>query len=70
MFLFFGGKDLTVGGERLDGRLFIRTLLIAGGLLLAFPELYSNGIGLIVLIPAVALGKFLNRRVSVVPESG
>ncbi|MCH9046506.1 MAG: hypothetical protein IIA40_10415 [SAR324 cluster bacterium] len=27
-----------------------RALLIAGGLLLAFPELYSNGIGLILLI--------------------
>ena len=53
------GYLVGVGSQNTEPLALVsRTLLIAGGLLLAFPELYSNGIGLIVLIPAVALGNF------------
>jgi len=37
-----------------------RGLLLVGGLLLAYPEMITNGIGLIVCIPAVLIGKRIN----------
>jgi len=36
-------------------------LLVVAGLLLAYPEMMSNAIGLIVLIPTAAIGRQMNR---------
>ncbi|MEE8433419.1 MAG: TRAP transporter large permease subunit, partial [bacterium] len=43
--------------------LITRALLIVGGLLLAYPEMYTNLIGVVVCIPAVLIGKRINRPV-------
>jgi TRAP transporter 4TM/12TM fusion protein len=41
--------------------LAVRGLLIVGGLLLAYPEMVSNIVGLLLLIPAALFGKLINR---------
>jgi TRAP-type uncharacterized transport system fused permease subunit len=49
--------------------LLTRLLLIASGLLLAYPEMTSNGIGLLLLLPTVLIGKFVNRKLALAPAS-
>lgn len=39
-----------------------RALLIIGGLLLAYPEMITNVVGLVLLLPAVVIGKVINRK--------
>ncbi len=40
--------------------LFTRGLLIAGGLLLAYPEMITNVVGVVVVLPAILIGKRIN----------
>ena len=42
--------------------LLARALLIAAGLMLAYPEMMSNAFGVALLVPAVIIGKTINRR--------
>jgi TRAP transporter 4TM/12TM fusion protein len=47
----------------------IRGLLLTGGLLLAIPEMITNGAGLLVAMLAVASAKLLHRQLMLAPES-
>jgi TRAP transporter 4TM/12TM fusion protein len=56
------GYLVWIGPLREDvASLTTRGLLIIGGLLLAYPEMISNVVGLLLTIPAAIVGKWINR---------
>ncbi len=50
-------------GPMFNDRLAIaaRSLIVIGGLLLAYPEMITNGVGVLLVIPAVVLAKLSQR---------
>jgi TRAP transporter 4TM/12TM fusion protein len=65
------GYLLSVGALHNNAlALSVRTILVASGLLIAYPETTSNAVGALLLVPAVLLGKFAQRGVVAAPASG
>ncbi len=63
------GYLVRVGALGADpAALLARALLVLSGLLLAYPEMFSNLAGLAVLLPAVMLGRLAQRRMALLPE--